>query len=449
MKRKITQTRINILVVAVFLLLLNSTLGIFLTMQSSNAMIDLIQSRMLDVTNTAASMIDGDVLATIQKEDRNTPEYQEIINTLAHYQDNIDLKYIYCIRDMGDGTFTFTADPTVVDPAGFGEPVVYTDALYEASLGHAAVDKEPYTDSWGTFYSSYSPVFDSQGNVGGIVAVDFSADWYDRQISKQIRTTALITFLSLSFGTIIVLLIASRSRRRYHSLMNELSRLSDGIETLATELSDGEPLEGIELLHNDNDIMHSTYDDVSALGEKIRSLEEYMSVQIKYVRSKAYIDGLTDLENRTAYLEYTAELNTMIKNKCADFSVAMFDINGLKNINDELGHDRGDKEILQAADILQKTFRGERIFRIGGDEFVVVIGCTGKRAEALMAAFSQMSADTSDKKSAEKIMSTGFAEFDPAKDMSYQNTFERADKLMYENKKNYYETCCDRRHRDN
>ncbi len=60
-----------------------------------------------------------------------------------------------------------------------------TDALYQASLGKPSVDKVPYEDSWGRFYSAYSPVFDSNGKVAGIVAVDFSADWYDKQIRTQ------------------------------------------------------------------------------------------------------------------------------------------------------------------------------------------------------------------------------------------------------------------------
>ena len=46
--------------------------------------------------------------------------------------------------------------------------LVYTDALYEASKGYAAADNKQYEDAWGTFYSAYSPVFDSDGKVAGI-----------------------------------------------------------------------------------------------------------------------------------------------------------------------------------------------------------------------------------------------------------------------------------------
>ncbi len=436
MFKRANQTKEYMIITAAFLLILNLTLGIVLTKQSSNAMKDLIKGRMLDVSNTAASMIDGDVLKNLKAEDVDTAGYQKILDTLTYYQDNIDLKYIYCIRDMGNKTFIFTADPTVEDPAAFGDLVVYTDALYRASLGQASVDEEPYTDAWGRFYSAYSPVYDSQGGVAGIVAVDFSAEWYERQVSDQIRTIVIITFLSLSFGLVIILMIASRSRKRYRSLMDELNRLSGGIETLANELSDGTELDGAELLHSDIDPATSSTDEVTAIGDKIRTLQKYMSIQIDSVRSKAYKDGLTGLENRNAYTEYIDLLNGQIENRTADFSVAMFDINGLKTINDQKGHDSGDEEIIKAADLLKKAFPGERIYRIGGDEFVVITGYSGEKAEKAMNDCERLISENpgEDQKS---IMSFGFAEFNAESDRTYQDTFNRADMVMYEQKKHF------------
>ena len=87
---------------------------------------------------------------------------------------------IYCVRALDDGSFVFTIDPDPESPGAFGDHIPYTEALYNASLGTPGVDKEAYVDQWGRFYSAYSPVFDSNGNVTDIVAVDFTADWVDR-----------------------------------------------------------------------------------------------------------------------------------------------------------------------------------------------------------------------------------------------------------------------------
>ena len=128
--------------------------------------------------------------------------------------------------------------------------------------------------------------------------------------------------------------------KKFRKLYQELNALSDGIETLAKELAgseDIEDLEGYELLHSEENEAHK--DEISAISGKIRSLQKYMGVEIAFVRAQAYKDMLTGLENRTAYTEYIEKLENKIKNKVADFTVAMFDINGLKQINDIEGHD--------------------------------------------------------------------------------------------------------------
>lgn len=160
-KVRLSRTSINVIFACVFLLAVNAVLGFLLMNQSRQSLKTLIYNRMLDISNTAADMLDGDVLEDIRAEDADTPGYRAVLRTLTYFQDNIDLEYIYCIRDLGGGNFVFTVDPTVEDPGEFGSPIVYTDALYRASLGTASVDSEPYEDDWGRFYSAYSPVFDS------------------------------------------------------------------------------------------------------------------------------------------------------------------------------------------------------------------------------------------------------------------------------------------------
>ena len=125
----------------------------------------------------------------------------------------------------------------------------------------------------------------------------------------------------------------------------------------------------------------------------------------------------------------------------------MFDINGLKDINDHSGHDKGDKEIIKASRLLMDAFPDERIFRIGGDEFVVIIGQSGDYAAQLMGKCTHLISKASTDENIRVLMSTGYSELDSFNDKTYQDTFERADKAMYENKKAYYETLGNRRHR--
>ena len=161
-KRKTGFAAKNAVIIAVLLFAANIILGIVLISESRDSLKTLIHNRMLDISNTAADMINGDDLESLKKEDKGTEKYQKINDTLAVFQENIDLKYIYCIKPVDDTHFVFSVDPTIEDPGEFGTPIVYTDALAKAAKGTPAVDNEPYSDAWGNFYSAYTPVFDSK-----------------------------------------------------------------------------------------------------------------------------------------------------------------------------------------------------------------------------------------------------------------------------------------------
>lgn len=236
MKSRASFSKLSVLVISILLLVVNGALGTILILQSRNDLRQQMQGRMLDILNSAASLLDGDVLEKLQKEDEDTPEYQYSLGILRAFQDNFKLDYIYGIRDMGNKQFSFTIDPAPVDPGEFGEPIVYTDALYSASLGIAAFDKEPYEDKWGRFYSAYVPVFNSKGKVGGIIAVDADADWYEKRLREHIITVLIICIVSLLAGGIIVFLVISKLHRRLSFINIEMNLLTEEVDELAHAL---------------------------------------------------------------------------------------------------------------------------------------------------------------------------------------------------------------------
>lgn len=89
------------------------------------------------------------------------------------------------------------------------------------------------------------------------------------------------------------------------------------------------------------------------------------------VSKLAYRDGLTGLGNRTAYLEF---LDVCTKSRVSKLGIVFLDINNLKYVNDNLGHDVGDALIKEAARIISESFgKVGGVFRIGGDEFCALI----------------------------------------------------------------------------
>lgn len=191
-----------------------------------------IQQRMLDIANCAAGSINGDILGALKAEDADTPEYRQIYNTLDVFRNNTELEYVYSVRAEEDGRFIFTVDTDPVDPGEFGEEVKYTEALARASKGTAAVDETPYTDAWGTFYSAYSPVFDSSGRVAGIIAADFASAWFEAQLSERTAST-ILSAVAIMLTTVLIAAVMSLVTVRPFILRQE--QLSQEVEKKATE----------------------------------------------------------------------------------------------------------------------------------------------------------------------------------------------------------------------
>lgn len=436
-----------VILVSTFLLAVNGTLGFLLVRQSKNALKFHMRERMLDISKSAAALLDGDILEKLQKEDEETEPYQKELAILRAFQEQVELKYIYGIRDMGNKTFTFTIDPTVEDPGIFGEPIMYTDALYEASLGTPSVDEEAYEDKWGRFYSAYSPVFNSAGKVAGIVAVDIDATWYEKQLRRHVYTILIACAVSLLLGGVIVFLIMGKLRKRFLFLNSEMTNLAAEVEELAAEMQ-----LATEIVQ-DKDNTPKSQDDFDELGNKLKSVREELQQYILDAQSMAYLDSLTGLGNRNAYIEVLKRLDGQIADGIADFSVAVFDINGLKEANDKFGHEFGDLMIKTIAEIIKACVNTDLLYRIGGDEFVAILENDDEKAfEKVFEAINQKLAERGNvlsygEDSMPLAVSKGAASFIKGDDTEVKSVFRRADDAMYADKADWYKNNWDRRRR--
>lgn len=187
-----------------------------------------IQQRMLDIANCAAGSVSGEVMKNFTEEQVGSVAYNNVYDTLTIFRDNVELEYVYCIKEDTPGNFIFIMDTDPVSPASYGDSVEYTEALAQAGRGTASVDEVPYTDQWGSFYSAYSPVFDSTGNVVGIVVADFSSEWFDGQLASQTRSMvlgyAVILLFSLLFAGVLSFLIVKPYVKAQGELLEEKVR---------------------------------------------------------------------------------------------------------------------------------------------------------------------------------------------------------------------------------
>ncbi len=152
--------------------------------------------------------------------------------------------------------------------------------------------------------------------------------------------------------------------------------------------------------------------------------------------SMAHIDGLTGAQNRTSFLEVMKELNSRIQEGNADFGLVMFDANELKSINDLYGHENGDIYLMSTFEMLRDCFPGFNIFRIGGDEFVVLAegGKELKSAEAdleLTYKWQEKRREEAREIWEKPSVAGAFAAYDPKEHSTAEEVLQAADKLMY------------------
>ena len=175
--------------------------------------------------------------------------------------------------------------------------------------------------------------------------------------------------------------------------------------------------------------------DKRAELENLMKKEKLQEQELGSTRLLAYTDSLTGVKNKHAYLEAVRGLEQRITAKTLEnFALIMFDLNGLKKINDTKGHEAGDDYIKAACNLICRQFKRSPVYRIGGDDFVVFLeGEDFNNREVLFSDFERTI--ESNVQNDMVVISAGLELFNPQKEKNYRDVFERADKKMYERKR--------------
>ena len=169
--------------------------------------------------------------------------------------------------------------------------------------------------------------------------------------------------------------------------------------------------------------------------ERLLQLEQIQKVEIDSTRKLAFTDSLTGVKNNMAYIEEITAIEHRIENNISEeFSIAVFDINDLKKINDSKGHDAGNLYIKAACTLICNAFKHSPVYRIGGDEFVAIL--KGEDYKNRTTIINQFNNQIDENLSGNQVViACGHSDFRKDSDKSYLRIFERADKQMYNRKK--------------
>lgn len=252
-----------------------------------------------------------------------------------------------------------------------------------------------------------------------VVAVPFSEvsrTW--NQLLLQILIVAGVMLVAVSVLTILF-------SRRITKPLNELT-------TAAEKINKGDYKVNLTCKGND---------EISVLTTTVNKLVKHLDEYITDLNALAHSDSLTDVKNKSSFDEAVKNLQARLdkNNEWVEFAIVIFDCDGLKTINDNYGHDKGNAVLINSSNLMRRVFKKSTIYRFGGDEFVTILEYDDYYdRDKLVKYFIEKSAEINSfaKQPWDEIrVSIGMATYDPDIDETVESVFVHADHLMYENKR--------------
>ncbi len=292
---------------------------------------------------------------------------------------------------------------------------------------------------WGIDYTGAVPIRDSDGNAVAVLAIDIDMTFLKTQILQHTFVNVLVITLA-GFAFIILFLLWSRK-----NITKPIEALEQSAENFVDH-SQGQ--RDVKALHFEAPEIH-TDNEVEALSEAVVKMTEYMREYVTDVVSAekkaanmqelANRDALTGIRNKTAYDHEMKRMEALLREGETKIGLAMVDLNYLKKLNDTYGHEKGNLAIQKLCRMVCVTFDHSPVFRIGGDEFVIILRGSNyddydQLNERLQNEMKAMQADETLQPWEKVSASIGAAFYDPAQDDGLDSVFRRADHAMYENK---------------
>ena len=277
------------------------------------------------------------------------------------------------------------------------------------NIENAAQSKEDHT------HSAYELLND--------MSLELRADYKDiqRDIRPMLQKIVFAFIVVLFFAILYTVIVTYRIVRPLRQLTYTAEKIAGGVNDAKIE----------EVTINSKDEIGTLS---RVLTSTLRKIQEYTT----YIDALAHRDSLTGIKNSTSYAEAIAEINKEINLENPHFGVLVADINNLKITNDKYGHDVGNELIIHTAKILTETFKTSSVFRIGGDEFAVILkGSDYENYRALLVSFDDTCSNDYISVYENKLpisIARGVSIYNPEIDVVYEDVFAKADHAMYLNK---------------
>lgn len=216
-------------------------------------------------------------------------------------------------------------------------------------------------------------------------------DWYkgfinwieSSELFKDYFSTLPIPLNNATFLSILLLIIAILIVRTIVDIIVRIvkrnkvkKRIAEDVEGQRSRLEENEELAKVART------MTKIVEEKTSEKEALEAEKEELQSESEVLKQKLYTsvhDGLTGLQNRRVFTE---QMNEYLQNG-TEYVLICFDVNNLKTTNDTFGHAKGDELLKTITETISKHFGEENVYRVGGDEFNVLISGEGFDPEEL------------------------------------------------------------------
>ncbi len=418
------------------------------------------RSRLEDVLGYAESAVDADDLRECVRTGEPSEKYGELQAFLNGLVDRFELRYLYIvIPQRGESPVILNVcSATSEAERAAGEedlPLLYESHAYpaeEVARYLAAWDKQETSffverSDYGKYYTACKPLQASDGATVALLCGDVSMQDLRRNVNNYTVYSVLLTVLvGLVCGYFQLLWL----RRNVTEPIRALEQSARSFAEKSHGRKDPEALMlEAPVIHTQNEVesladaimqmsrdMKKYVEDIMAAEKRVREAERVVEGMTKL----AYQDALTHVKSKAAYDTAVQVLERNVAEGNAEFAIVMIDLNNLKYVNDTYGHENGNRYLIDSSGIISDAYQHSPVFRIGGDEFVVLLQGRdyAKRHELfqqMQKTFKSLQDDDTLEPWERCSAAAGMAEFDPEDDVCVDEVFRRADENMYENKK--------------
>ncbi len=230
------------------------------------------------------------------------------------------------------------------------------------------------------YHAINAHIFDAPDEINEIELIDFLHDIAQKLFASSFKLPLNLYAHKLTFD-VEYQNIAKESLESYQNTNDIMATLSERQREIVSENFEQRLIDSESITERFRDIQDHMNKEISKANQTITDLVS----QIKELEVKSSIDPLTKVYNRSKMDEYLSHACSQEKNT-KNLHILMIDIDDFKFINDQFGHLAGDKVLIFLANIFKKTIReGDKIFRYGGEEFIIVANRTDTEGAVIAA----------------------------------------------------------------